>query len=199
MPRPRTGQIVERKVTRKQKGKKAKTVTLVYARISYTDSSGKVKERWRRAPNRSDAKDVIKQLHQELDIHGPEALEHTRSTFGDLAAVYREKMLVAPTYVGNEKTSGQRSWRNSRSCLKALESYFGPKRLRSITRQALFDYRTFRAGVKTSRNKTRGMTSINRELQLLRAMLNWAKGEKWITSNSTKSADFSRPAKSRPR
>src|ERR1700733_613745 len=134
MPRQRTGQIVERVVTRKQKGKKAKKVTLVYARVSFKDGDGKVKERWRLAETRSDAKEIIKKLHTELDTHGPGPLSHSNSTFTDLATKYREKILVAPTYPEGpdilqrddvQKLSGQRAWRNARSFLKPLEAYFG--------------------------------------------------------------------------
>lgn len=48
----------------------------IYARISYTDSTGKRRQIWRRAQSKSDAKDISTNLSRQLDESGSESFEH---------------------------------------------------------------------------------------------------------------------------
>jgi integrase len=47
----------------------------IYARITYTDSTGKERQIWRRAESKSDAKELAKELERQLK-EGPETFEH---------------------------------------------------------------------------------------------------------------------------
>jgi len=48
----------------------------VYARISYKDSAGKRRQIWRRAENKTDAKDIARSLEADLSQFGVESFEH---------------------------------------------------------------------------------------------------------------------------
>lgn len=49
----------------------------IYARVTYIDSSGKERQIWRRANNKTDAKEIARQLENQLKTGGTEAFEHT--------------------------------------------------------------------------------------------------------------------------
>jgi integrase len=205
MPRQRTGHVVEKKRVRfkKQGGKRVKvTAKFIYARVRFTDDDGKVHEHWRRADDRSHAKDLLKGMVRELDDHGPVSVQSAQMTFEELATYYRKHYLVPAKFVGDRKVAGQRSYRNARSLLAYLEDFFGPRKLRSITYATIERYKARRletttiryiearlpadpkAGNRPERKRApRSITSVNRELQLLRAMLNVAVRESWVLRN----------------
>jgi integrase len=177
MARNRTGSIVERKV---KKGNR--TVTLYYARITYIEE-GERKQKWRRAENRSNAKEIIKDLLRELDDYGGETLDAAQMTFADLADHYKKKYLKEPEYVNGRKIEGLRSLNSVLSRWTVITDYFGKKKLRSITHGDIARFRATRLKTPTVRNKPRSITSVNRELEVLRKMLNIALREGWIIRN----------------
>ncbi len=177
MARNRTGSIVERKV---KKG--SRTVTLYYARITYIEE-GERKQKWRRAENRSNAKDIIKDLLRELDDFGGETLDAAQMTFAELADHYKKKYLKEPEYVNGRKIEGLRSLNSVVSRWTVIKDYFGKKKLRSITHGDIVRFRATRLKTPTVRNKPRSITSVNRELEVLRKMLNIALREGWIIRN----------------
>lgn len=173
MARERTGFIVKRN------GK-------IYARISYTDSEGKRHELMRRADDRAVAKKLLKRLIAELDQ--PEAIREKRIegeklTFTEFADLYQERRIIAPEYQGDRKIAGMRSWKRQLSFLKVLRQHFGKKRIREITPSDLEGFKKLRLSTITRTGKERSFAHVNRELSLLRAMLNFAKRSGWIHSN----------------
>lgn len=52
----------------------------VYARISYTDQDGKRRQIWRKAENKSDAKEMAKRMQRELEDYGDTVLTGDRIT-----------------------------------------------------------------------------------------------------------------------
>jgi len=177
MARNKTGSIVERKV---KKGNR--TVTLYYARISYIEE-GERKQKWRSAENRSNAKEIIKDLLRELDDYGEETLDAAQMTFIALAEHYKKKYLIEPEYVNGRKIGGLRSLDSVLSRWTVIKDYFGKKKLRSITHGDIVRFRATRLKTPTVRNKPRSITSVNRELEVLRKMLNVALREGWIIRN----------------
>ena len=61
-----------------------------------------------------------------------------------------------------------------------LRDYFGSCRLRSITHGDLRQFRAARLAQETRTNSQRTIASVNRELSMLRRMLNVAQREGWI-------------------
>ena len=118
-------------------------------------------------------------------------------TFADLARFYEETYLIAPQYVDGRKALGLRNYYDFKLRLKALSEFFKTKRLREITYSDLEKYRIARlkTPVLVGRNtrgtdskgkptsRPRSIATVNRELSLLRRVLNVAKRNRWISEN----------------
>lgn len=183
-----TGELA---VGKSRSGSIRKRGNSIYARVTFTDEQGR-REVWRKAQNKTHAKEIIKSLLRTLDDHGGRAIDGAQMTFGDLADVYLQTSLIPPSYVGDRKVSGQRSFRSRRSLLSHLRAYFDKRKLQDITPSIVERYRLKRLSTpiefktkdgKVSKTRTRSITAVNRELQLLRRMLNVAIAEGWITKS----------------
>jgi integrase len=178
----------------------------MYARIQWIDeTTGKRKEKLRRAKNRTEARKYIKEMVSELENHGEEILNADKMTFKELAAKYEQTKLIPAVFQNGIKVLGKRSILPQKSALKPLIEYFGRKAIRTLKPSNLEAYKTDRlntpveiaVNVKTEEKDTvtgktktilkketisrqRKMATINRELALLRAMLNFAIREGWI-------------------
>lgn len=155
----------------------------IYARITYIDESGKRHELMRRAENRTHAKQIIKQLINELENHGEKTIQTDKMTFAELASHYSEKYLIPAKYVNDRKVAGLRSVTHIKAFLPPLISYFGRKRIRNITHADLLHYKLKRLETPTVRGSQRAIASVNRELELIRRMLGIAYQEGWIIRN----------------
>lgn len=157
----------------------------LYARIQWVDEvTGKRKEKMRRAANRTDARKIIKEMVGELENHGEETLQADKLTFAKLTAEYESKKLVEATFANGIKVAGKRSIMPSRSALKPLIEYFGRMVVRNIKTSDIEAYKTkrLRTPVETKTRKgietrPRKISSVNRELEHLRAIFNFAKVE----------------------
>ncbi|MGA9771046.1 MAG: site-specific integrase [Blastocatellia bacterium] len=154
-----------------------------YARVRWTDEHGKRKEKMKKADNASHANLLIKQMLRELDDYGLESLDAERMTFADLADYYRTHHLIPAKYVDGRKITGLRSLHSTVTRWTCAKEYFGKKRLRSITYGDLARFRSDRINTMTIHNKPRSITSVNRELETLRNMLNIAQREGWLLRN----------------
>jgi integrase len=67
--------------------------------------------------------------------------------------------------------------------LKVLRDYFGSCRLRSITHGDVRQFRAARLEQETRTKTQRTIASVNRELSMLRRMMNVAQREGWILRN----------------
>lgn len=152
----------------------------VFARVTFVDDSGQRREIERRARNRSDAKEIIKGLLRDLDDHGAELLDAAQMTFNDLAAYYEKNYLIEPEYVEGRKVAGLRSHRSLKTSLGVLREHFGRRKLRSITHEDLKRFKAARLKTKTTRKTRRSITSVNRELELMRRVLRIALRNGWI-------------------
>jgi integrase len=132
------------------------------------------------ARSRSHAKEVLKQLLRELDDHGGKSIEAARMTFNQLADYYDTTYLIEAQYVGDRKVAGLRSCYDGKFRLELLRDYFGVRRLREISHSDLEKFRIARLGTKTKHGKQRSIATVNRELGLLRRVLNVAVANGWI-------------------
>lgn len=178
MPRARVGSVQKR-------GK------LLYAVITYKDEQGVWRKKFQRADNKTDARNKCKQMMDELDTHGEEFFDAAKMTFNDLCDHYDDNYLKEAEYVNGRKVAGLRSLATPKGFLETLRAHFKSKFLRKITYGDLRAYRSARLKTPTYRetdedgNPTgqRSITSVNRELALLRRMLNVAQREGWILKN----------------
>lgn len=183
MARERTGSIVERD------GK-------LYARITYLGGDGKRHAIWRRAENRTHAKELRRQLLRELEEHGERILKGDHLTFRELVAEYEKEHVFEAEYVGDQKVAGLRSLKPVKSFLASLVKQLGHRRIKEITYTDLknfkrdrlknpivIKYKDKKTGEEKTRERPRSLTSVHRELEQLRAVLNFAKREGWISKN----------------
>ncbi len=153
------------------------------ARITYRDESGKVRNIKRQVENRTEGKQLLNKLLREIEDHGEQIINGDGMTFKKLAEIYEERKLTPPVYKGEAKVSGLRSHQSMKVFLKALVEHFGAKRIKNITHSDLEKFKLERLKTTTVRGSERSITSVNRELQLMRAVLNFAKRNGWIANN----------------
>lgn len=156
---------------------------LYVARVTYTDEQGKRRDLRRTAETKPEASRALRRLLRNLDDHGGRIVDGARMTFNELADIYAERKLVEPVYKGETRVSGLRSWRAQRGLLGKLRAHFGKQRIQSITHSDIEAYRAARLQTKTTYGAERTITSVNRELALLRAVLNFARRSGWLTRN----------------
>lgn len=154
---------------------------LLYALFTYTNTFGKRKYVKRRARNISHAKDLYKKMEREHEKKGDRAFDSRRMTFNDLADYYQPREIKPPVYVNTLKAEGMRSWKDAEQKLVVLREYFGRIKLSHITEDVVKEFKRVRLNTPTRRvTKQRTIASVDRELSLLRKMLNTAKRKGWI-------------------
>ncbi len=68
---------------------------IIYARIQYIDEiTGKRKEKLRRAPNRTKAREFIKEMRLEMEQGGQTALESDKLTFSNVADRFEKTQII---------------------------------------------------------------------------------------------------------
>ena len=102
-----------------------------YARVWWYDETGRRKEKRQRAASRQDAKDLGRDLLEEVRATAGKSLERAR-TFAELAAHYSAQYVKAAEYAEGRKVAGLRSHRTVKIQLEALKKHFADKPLRSI-------------------------------------------------------------------
>jgi integrase len=187
MARERIYRIVEREVT-----KNGKTKTFIYAKSSYTDRQGKRHTLWRSGDTRTEAKQRLKDALDKIAQHGDEVVEHAKLTFSDLVKFYKDEYVKPAVYKGDIKVAGLRGAEKVGSLLKPVVSYFGKMKLRNIGHEDIKNYKAKRLAEPYAKGKDkdgnlvmheRALASVNRELSLIRKMLNVAVGKRWIPAN----------------
>jgi integrase len=166
MARERKGSIVERN------GK-------VYARLQFIDETGRKRDIWRRAENRTKAKEIIKRMLREIETTGVRAIDADSLLFAHLARIYEEQKLRPAKYVGERKVAGVRSLGPARVALHATVEHFGNRPLKTITHSDIERYKIMRLEKPTLRG-ARAIASVNRELELMRAVIRFAVREGWL-------------------
>ena len=154
-----------------------------YARVQWTDETGKRRQKEKKADNKTHAKRLIKGMLRELDDYGPRSLDGDNINFGELADFYQEHHMQSAKYVEGRKVSGLRSLHTHKYAIEILREHFGKQRLRSITYGDLTRFRLRRINTPTVHNKPRSVTTVNRELEVLRNMFNIACREGWLLKN----------------
>lgn len=160
-----------------------------FARITLRDSTGKRRNIKRTAKSKSDAKELLKQLAQQLDDEGAKVFDVLRMTFIDLADYYESHYIKPAKFVENQKVEGLRDFKRIIYFLKQFRLFFGSKKLRGITHDCLVSYRSERLQIQTQYKKPRSITTVNRELSCLRRVFNIAVQNGWLIKNPFKCGD----------
>lgn len=155
----------------------------LYARLQYQDETGKWKEKLKPISDKRIASRAVEEMRRELELHGQETLTSDKLTFRELGEQYEQIKLIPAAYENGVKISGKRSLAPVKSALNALLQYFGNKHLRAIKPGDIENYKQHRLKTPTPHGKVRKIATVNRELSLLRTMLNFAVQNEWIIKN----------------
>lgn len=152
----------------------------VYARITYTDAGGKRRDVMRLAESKSHAKELAAQMRRELKDHGSRVVDADRMKFAELARHYEEDRLTPAKYHDDRKTSGLRSLKPVKLSLKTLVEHFRNRLVKTITPTDIEKFKAKRLNTDSVRGGKRAIASVNRELELFRAVFSYARREGWI-------------------
>jgi integrase len=155
----------------------------IYARITWTDETGKKRQLRYRAKDETHAREVIKQVLEDLADQLNRRTYRTTMTFKDLADYFTKNYLKPPEYVQGQKVEGLRSYKNCLLYLKVATEHFGNKLLKCIKWKDILNYKVKRLKTPTHHNKEHALATVNRELAYVRRALEVAKQQGWIEKN----------------
>lgn len=180
----------------------------LYARLQYKNEKGEYQVKYRPISDKRVARSVVETMRRELDVHGEELFKSEKITFEQLLDTYEKAELTEATFQSGVKVKGRRSISAVKSAMKPLRAYFGKKRIRLIKTSDIKNYKDRRLSTpveievnektkvldeKTGKEKTvvkkvilsrpRKIASVNRELELLRAILNYAVQNECLIKN----------------
>jgi integrase len=175
-------------------------------RVQYIDDNGRRKEFTKTVGGRREAWKAIKAMRQELESHGEQLLKADKITFRDLADKFVKTCVTQAKYQGGKKIHGRKSIQPVMSNIKALINGFGNKAIKNIRPSDIEAYKVKRLETpvvvefnvkvpivnpgrkkytveKRQVSRERKISSVNRELQLLRTMFRFAVRDKMLISS----------------
>lgn len=167
----------------------------IFARIQYLSEDGRRRDKERPARNRKHAREVINEMRQELLQGGEGALQAHSMTFRHLATNYEKTNLIPAVIQNGKKIAGRRSIASARSTLAPLLAHFGRRHIRAIKHADIEAYKMARLNTPVRCGtdekgkpivRARSITSVNRELELLRAMFRYSEHNDWIAKSPFK-------------
>ena len=164
--------------------RKRRSRTEYIAVLNYYDESGQRRQKRRTSFSSSEAKRIARELEDEYLEGGEVALYSDNLTFEQLADhCQKTKYCEAEYDESGNKLFGVRDTSVYEAHLKHFKEFFGKIRVRDIRVGMLRAYRNHRLRSKTKGGGNVNVGTVNREINTLRAMLNEAKINDWITVN----------------
>jgi len=133
-------------------------------------ATGKSKQREVTAKTKTAAIQKLQDLLIELR-RGTAPIQH--ATFAELAKLYKANRLQAAQFVDGVKVSGVKSTDGPATWLPIMVEHFGSLPLSKLGVAHLEAYRSARLATKTPAGNTRKISSMNREMEFLRRVLNY--------------------------
>lgn len=150
----------------------------LYARVQVRQNDGSYKTIKKRAMNLTHVAQLAAEIKEQHVSRGTRYIESRQMRFEDLAAWYRDEFLTPAVYDKNQvKVSGMRTWEAERKKLERISRFFVKLKLEEITADDLTAFKRMRSREGVS------ITTINRDLELLRAMFNRAVRKGWLNVN----------------
>lgn len=193
MARERTGSIVNRGGT-------------LYARVRFKDENGKTRDISRRAESRTHARQIIREILREVEDSSASVLDAAQMTFAELADFFTQECLKPAVYVQGRKIEGVRSVIPARVAVNALKAHFGKKKIRAITHGDIKAFKSLRLRTPTMHDRarhkralkadpnaqlqvTRTIAAVNRELDKMKRLFNWAIRQGWLLKSPFQSGE----------
>jgi integrase len=177
-------------MARERKGSFVKKRGLLYARLTFVDEMGKRRELYQRVGTKTQGREWVRKKLREIEDYGQQMVDSDRMTFNQLADIYLERRLQPAEYHGDRKISGRRSYVTPRAYLNVLRIHFAKRRIKSITNSDVDKFRLGRLKTPTVHGKQRTIASVNRELEVLRAVMRFAVRSGWIVRSPFESGDI---------
>ena len=157
----------------------------LWARVTYSDNFGRRRVIQRRVATKTEGKLLLKKLLNEVEERGAQIIEGDRLTFAKLAQAYEKKRLFEPTITPSGKTIGLKSYYTLKRRLKTLTTYFGNRLVKTVSHNDIEEFKRERLATPPARRNTahRSETDVNRDLQLLRNIFNFALRQGWVRQN----------------
>lgn len=153
-------------------------------KVTFTDPvSGKRCERWVTGKTKTEARNKLKQRILKLEAKGLTSGDKEKATFADLATAYRAAKIVPAEFIDGHKVTGLKNTDSPERWLKMLEEYFGETKVSAITPAVLETFHRTRIATKTKTGTSRKIATLNRELQFLSRVLNYAVANGYIERN----------------
>lgn len=173
-----------------------------FARVTATDPiTGKRKQVVRFTKTKTEALRRKNELLSQLNQDGVESFSAEKVTFAALARKFEKEKLIPAVYVGEKKIAGRRELTAPTAWLKQLEYFFGETKLSAITKGDIEKFRIWLSQVPTRstieevegklalitnpKGGQRSLESLNRPVELLRTMLNYAIDEKLLRADQS--------------
>lgn len=154
-----------------------------FFRFQYTDELGKRKQVRRLFDSESKAKSEMRKSINKHEQTGERIHAGERMKFNELATLYEKSKVFAVEYKGNRKVAGLRSYQTVKIFLDVLKKHFGAKLISKIRPSDVEKFKLTRLNTKTKNDTERAIASVNRELAILRACLNFGMREGWLREN----------------
>lgn len=166
----------------------------VWVKLRYKDEFGTSRVIQRKVENKTEGRKLLKKLMDDIEKHGSQIIDGDRMTFAHLAEQYETRKVFAPVYKEETKVAGMRSYKSVKSRLKLLIEHFGKRLIKTITHADIEKFRMQRLTTTISENRRNQgeelkVTTVNREMQLMRAILNFARRQGWLTRNPFEMGD----------
>lgn len=158
-------------IFRRKRGDKVE----LFARVGYYDENGLWKYKYEKAADEDDAKTKAKKIIQKYKKRGTAYIDGSQMTFAQFADWYREKYLVEPVYEQGQQVSGLRTYKKIIPQLEKLKVEFAKKKICKIDGEILTQFKNKRKNIDKVKTAT-----INRDLELLRAMFGKAVKQGWL-------------------
>jgi integrase len=167
-------------MAKERKGSIRKRDGKIYARVQFTDETGRRRELWRKADSRPHARCLIRELLREVESSSATMLDAAQMTFEELALYFETEYLKPAIYVDGRKVAGVRSLIPAKVAVQALRAHFSSRKVRSITYSDIRAFKALRLQTKTMHGKQRSIASVNRELDKLRRIFNVSIQQGWL-------------------
>ncbi|MBK6725419.1 MAG: tyrosine-type recombinase/integrase [Acidobacteria bacterium] len=153
-----------------------------YARVRWTGEDGKRRDyRIKGKKTESEAWKALNKVKTQLESDGPKTVDAARIKFSDLAGAYEKARLYPAKIVDGKKVGGVKSLGPVLASLTVLKDHFGHQKISSLRHSDLVTFKQKRLDTPTIHGTQRKIASVNRELELARAIFKFAIQERWIT------------------
>lgn len=147
----------------------------IFARVGYYDENGQWKYKYEIAADETDAKEKAEKIIKIYKKRGTAFIDGTNFTFEQFAEWYKKNYVFEPNYEQGQQVSGLRTYKNLKSQIERLKLEFGKKKITRIDGEVLQQFKNKRKNIDKVKTAT-----INRDLELLRAMFNKAVKQGWL-------------------